>query len=155
MSGAERWCDLPAWPPPDASECDFHLAGNGRAEADPEGSLLREPVAEEQAPDRFVYDPADAGLSNLDFGTTLPRGDVLRYSSTPFESALEVAGTPRVVLFATSEAPRTDFFARLLVVSPADEATPISEHAFRRRPGELPRLGSKPTASCWQVSGSS
>jgi putative CocE/NonD family hydrolase len=127
VGGAGRWCDAPGWPPSETVEQVFYLGGDGRAE----GGLAEDPPTAEDAVDRFVYDPADATPHAEPPGPC--RGDVLRYATEPFDRPTELAGRPRVVLFASSSAARTDFVARLVEISPEGGATPIGEGLARDR----------------------
>jgi putative CocE/NonD family hydrolase len=134
VAGERRWRDAPAWPPGEAREYALRLSGDGRAE----GGLEEMPAAEASS-DVFVYDPADATPQVAEGG----RGDLLRYAGRPQEQPLEIAGSPRIVLFAESTAPRTDFVARLVELSAEGEATPIGEglarDALREAGGQGPR----------------
>ena len=47
------------------------------------------------------------------------RGDILCYRTEPLAEAVEIAGYPEAVLFVSSSAPDTDFFARLVDEHPA------------------------------------
>ena len=42
------------------------------------------------------------------------RQDILRYRTAPLEESIEVVGYPEVILYASSSAPDTDFFVRLV-----------------------------------------
>ncbi len=124
VGGDGPWRDAPSWPPAETREHALHLNGDGREE----GRLGDEPPVDEDASDRFVYDPADATpQAAAGYG----RGDVLRYASDPLEAPMEIAGRPRVDLFAASSAPRTDFVARLLEISPHGDPTTLSEGLAR------------------------
>jgi putative CocE/NonD family hydrolase len=135
VAGAERWRDAAVWPPADARERLFHLAGDGRAgdgraAANAPGELRDDPP-DEQAADPYLYDPADAPSWASELRAAPPRADVLRYTSAPFDGGLEIAGSPRVDLFAASDAPRTDFAVRLLAIAPDGEAIAISQGLAR------------------------
>jgi putative CocE/NonD family hydrolase len=131
VAGADQGRDAATWPPPGASWRELHLAGDGRVGADPAGELREEPAPDEQPGDRYVHDPADAATFGADPAAVARRGDVLRYLGAPVTSGFEIAGVPRVVLFAASEAACTDFFARLVAIAPDGASTPIS-HGLAR-----------------------
>jgi putative CocE/NonD family hydrolase len=124
--GADRFADAPSWPPPDAAPLRLHLRSGGRLDPEAPGS--------DEAPDRFVYDPADPVPSRG--GTFLgprcgpadqrpleSRRDVLRYDTGPLRDALELAGPVRAELRVSSDAPATDFTAKLVHL-PADATRP-------------------------------
>jgi putative CocE/NonD family hydrolase len=77
------------------------------------------------------------------------RGDVLCYTSDPLEADLELAGPARVVLFAASDAPDTDFTAKLVEVAEDGAAFNLCDGIVRCRrrderewlePGRIERL---------------
>ena len=61
------------------------------------------------------------------------RADVLCYSTQPLAADLEVAGPVRLVLFAASSAPDTDFTAKLVDVAPDGSAAHRCEGIVRAR----------------------
>ncbi|MGB1718398.1 MAG: CocE/NonD family hydrolase, partial [Candidatus Latescibacterota bacterium] len=61
------------------------------------------------------------------------RSDILYYQTAPLEEAVEVVGYPEVVLYATSSAPDTDFFARLVDEDPQGAALEICYGMVRAR----------------------
>lgn len=124
--GEDRFADAPAWPPPDTDPLRLHLRSGGRLDPEPPGA--------DETPDRFDYDPADPVPSRG--GTFLgprcgpadqrpleSRRDVLRYDTPPLPRALSLAGPVRATLRVSSDAPATDFTAKLVHV-PADAARP-------------------------------
>ena len=61
------------------------------------------------------------------------RSDILYYQTAPLEEAVELVGYPEVVLYATSSAPDTDFFARLVDEDPQGAALEICYGMVRAR----------------------
>jgi len=97
-------------------------------------------------PDYYTYDPQDptptVGGSivsyvyppgSVDISEIQKRSDVLTYTSTPLEHDLDVAGPLRVILYASSSAPDTDFFARLSDVFPDGRAIQLQNGMLRGR----------------------
>jgi hypothetical protein len=79
--------------------------------------------------DRFCYDPLDPvpyAQGALDHGEIEQRADVLVYSSQPLERPVTVIGAVEVVLHAASDAPDTDFTAKLLDVHPDGRAVSLT-----------------------------
>lgn len=122
----ERWRDASSWPPPNVTLETFHLHSTGRANsADGDGRLAAAP-ADGEPPDHYVYDPADpvpsaggariGAFGRVDQSTVESRGDVLCYTSDPLERDLEILGSARATLFVGSDAPDTDFTAKLVEV---------------------------------------
>jgi hypothetical protein len=162
VRGADAWREAPSWPLPAAQQTAYHLRSDGGANGlDGDGRLSAEPGPDDP-PDRFVYDPADA-VPSLGGAALAPpagpvdqravecRGDVLCYTSDPLEADLELAGPARVVLFAASDAPDTDFTAKLVEVAEDGAAFNLCDGIVRCRrrdererewlePGRIERL---------------
>lgn len=137
-AGAARWRESPSWPPPRVATRRLHLRGDGRAQgADGDGRLDAEPPGALEPPDRFVYDPADATPSDAPgrprgaASSRALRGDVLCYASAPLEAPLLLAGAVRAELHVESDAPATDFCARLVAVDAAGGEAEICEGIAR------------------------
>jgi putative CocE/NonD family hydrolase len=124
--GEDRWLDESAWPPPDSRVETLYLRAGGRLE--------REAPGGDEPPDRYVYDPADPVPT---FGGTFlgprcgpadqralaDRLDVRCFDTPPLARALELAGPVRARLRVGSDAPATDFTAKLVWL-PADARRP-------------------------------
>ncbi|RME92179.1 MAG: CocE/NonD family hydrolase, partial [Verrucomicrobia bacterium] len=95
--------------------------------------------------DSFVYDPENPvpthGGNNL---VALPSGpfdqteierraDVLVYTTPPLEEPVEVTGPVRLILYAASTAPDTDFTGKLVDVHPDGRAFNLCEGIIRAR----------------------
>lgn len=61
------------------------------------------------------------------------RADVLVYSTEPLAEDVEVTGPVRLVLYASSSAPDTDFTAKLVDVSPCGFARNLTDGIIRAR----------------------
>jgi len=142
VRGANTWREAPAWPLPKAETRSYYLhTGSGD-----DGHLSAQPPDANELPDVFVYDPADAvpscGGVALD-GHSGPvdqreverRGDVLCYTGDPLPTDLEIAGPVRVELFADSDAPDTDFTAKLVEVATDGVARNLCDGIARCRSG--------------------
>ena len=77
------------------------------------------------------------------------RRDVLVYTSDFLEEELEVTGPLKLVLYASSDAPDTDFVAKLVDVYPDGKAINVAEGILRARyrDGPTARSRSKKTGS--------
>jgi putative CocE/NonD family hydrolase len=161
IMGANRWRDEREWPLRRARPMELFLDGSGRANGPSgDGRLVAAPP-DRPIEDQYRYDPRDP-VPSL-HGTPLytipadqrmlaPRQDILTYQTDPLDADLEVTGHPEVVLFAASSAPDTDFFARLIDVSPDGPARDVALGMVRARyrhslsrpepltPGEVTRL---------------
>ena len=142
VMGSEKWRSADRWPPPDLSEQIYYLSSDGDADL-PGGSgrLVNELPGEEIAA-RYIYDPRDpvATLWGPKFFTVPSdrrqleyRRDILYYQTSPLEREVEVVGYPEVILYASSSAPDTDFFARLVDEQPDGPALDICYGMVRAR----------------------
>ena len=142
VMGSKTWKTADTWPPPGGEPVRLWLDSGGDAD-DPDGTgrLMEKPPAEEQ-PDRYTFDPLDpvptlwspACFYNVSDRRLLDhRRDILRYRSEPLEQDLEIAGTPEVILYASSSARDTDFFVRLCDDDPDGPAMEVTYGMLRAR----------------------
>ncbi len=139
-----RWISLSDWPAPEAQIVAFHLHNDGR--------LDRGLPADGAAPVSFDFDPADpvptigGNLTSLEpvasggawdqvaspdfFGCRAPflplaaRADVLVFQTAPLGEDVQVVGPIEAELWVSSDAPDTDFTAKLVDVHPASADYP-------------------------------
>ena len=139
-----RWIALADWPPPRADFVAFHLHTAGR--------LDRAAPPADAAPLRYDFDPArpvptiGGNLTSLEpvasggawnqveaanfFGCAPPflplaaRPDVLVFQTEPLAQAVQVVGPVEAELWISSDAPDTDFTAKLVDVHPASADYP-------------------------------
>ncbi|HWQ12865.1 MAG TPA: CocE/NonD family hydrolase [Roseiflexaceae bacterium] len=135
--GQNAWRDMDGWPP-QSTQTPFYLRASG--------GLVPEPPGDEP-PDAYVYDPTDPtptrGGPLLMHPLFVPgaadqrpieaRPDVLSYTSAPLDRDLEVAGRVSARLWAASDAPDTDFVARLVDVHPDGFAQFLADGIVRAR----------------------
>ncbi len=167
VMGANVWREESEWPPARTRRVRYYLASNGHANSiDGDGSLVSSPQAR-AFPDQFTYDPlkpvptmGGAVCCNpaifpwgpMDQRTVEKRRDILVYTSGALAEDMEVTGEVQVVLRAASDAPDTDFTAKLMDVFPNGEARNLTDGILRVRyresmekpllmkPGEIYRL---------------
>lgn len=146
--GDRCWREASDWPPREAEDRSFFIhAGLGE-----KTGTLNGIEPENEPSQRYVYDPENpmpsmakdsAGRQILaDVSEQQERDDVLVYRSDPLEQKLTIAGTVRFLLYASTDAPDTDFVCRL---SDEDETgyafpllTGIARCRFRN--GPVPEL---------------
>ena len=124
----------------------FHSGGGANSLRGDGGLTWEEPGADSR-PDRYRYDP-DAPVPSLGgsncCGTPTPAGpvdqrpvegrnDVLVYTSAFLDKELEVTGPLKLVLYGSSDAPDTDFVAKLVDVYPDGRAINLAEGIVRAR----------------------
>ncbi len=124
------WREADTWPPDDTTPCAYLLSSDGDAGFGGSGRLSVDGGNDGVEIDRFDYDPHNPVptlwtenwfTGPADRRRVEGRDDILCYRSEPLAEAVEIAGYPEAVLFVSSSAPDTDFFARLI-----DEHPPTS-----------------------------
>jgi putative CocE/NonD family hydrolase len=146
--GINQWRDEKEWPIPGTDFRRFYLHSRGRANGvGGDGALSTEHPASEPA-DVYLYNPMDpaptmgGGLccypgalqgGAWDQRPVEARSDVLIYSTEPLEEDLEVTGPIKLVLYASSSAPDTDFTAKLVDVEPCGFARNLTDGILRAR----------------------
>ena len=113
LMGNEDYIDEPAWPVP-ALDTDFflHAGPTGTVASRNDGALAPGPGDDE--PDVIVHDPDAPNRTPPDVADQRPfEMGCLTYTSAPLDADLEVIGTPRLVLHASSDAPDVDWCVRL------------------------------------------
>jgi len=135
VMGANEWRKEQGWPLAREERRSFFLNSSGSANTPAgDGRLLAAPSATPDS-DSYVYDPANPAPTLWDARQfTVPadqaplaeRRDILVYQTAPLKEPIEVTGYPSVTIYASSSAPDTDFFARLIDVSPDGVARDIA-----------------------------
>jgi len=130
-----RWREADSWPPPSRPTSFLLQVGNGLARTAPEspGSVT------------YTYDPAETvptiGGANLISGGKGPmdqrkieeRQDYFRFQTEVLEEPVEVAGRVSVDLYVSSDAPDTDFVAKLVDVYPDGYEALLCDGIIRAR----------------------
>jgi len=147
VMGVNRWRDEQEWPLARTRYTPIYLASRGHANTlKGDGALAWR--HETTKPDHFTYDPRDPvptmggavccdpkifPWGPMDQRLIEKRKDVLVYTSDPLKQKLEVTGTVRVVVYAATSAPDTDFTAKLIDVFPSGEARNLTDGILRLR----------------------
>ncbi|NIY70786.1 CocE/NonD family hydrolase [Streptomyces malaysiensis] len=140
VMGVNQWREETEWPLSRAVDTEFHLREGGRLTLEP-------PSTSEQQPEEFTYDPMDpvptvggAGLladafrpGPLDQAAVEARKDVLVFTTEPLTEDVEVTGRVRAVLFAATDAPSTDWVARLCDVDEHGVSRNVTDGIVRVR----------------------
>ncbi len=139
VMGINQWRDEEEWPLARAHKERFYLSGGGLLGVEANGPA---------ASDSFVYDPRNPAPTMggavccnprvfpwgpMDQRPVEKRADVLVYSTPPLNADVEVTGPIKVVLYASSSAPDTDFTAKLVDVYPDGRALNLTDGILRTR----------------------
>jgi len=123
VMGPGKWKIADTWPPIGAEKSTYYLDSKGEANKVEISGLLSRKIPKGSDCDTYIYDPKDPvpTIWTKEFFTVPSdrsllnyRQDILRYRTAPLEESIEVVGYPEVVLYASSSAPDTDFFVRLV-----------------------------------------
>lgn len=138
VMGDDAWRDEQEWPLARTRYTPWYLRAGG--------GLGPGPPGDGEPPDRYTYDPRTPvptvggrllAMGEVagprDQGRTGDRPDVLVYASDALEERLEVTGPVRVDLWASTDAPDTDFTAVLVDVLPDGTARNVCEGSVRVR----------------------
>lgn len=120
-----EWIGADAWPLPETEYTPMYLHSGGNANTVKGDGFLSfdEPIR--GGTDHFTYDPRDPVMSLMHQNSqSIPvdqspndhRQDILVYETDPLEEDLDIIGPIRLKLWASTDAPETDFTAKLAIV---------------------------------------
>jgi hypothetical protein len=143
VMGENRWRDENEWPLTRTVYTTYYLHSQGLANSSSGDGRLDRFMPEEEPFDSFPYDPLHAvptagGAMLGDRSGIAPqnaiesRQDVLVYSMSPLSEAIEVTGNIRATLYVKTDAPSTDFTAKLVDVHPDGKAYNVCDGILRR-----------------------
>lgn len=148
VMGINKWRTEKDWPLPDTRYKEFYLHSDGRANTlNGNGTLSTSKQTTKEPADTYVYDPMSP-VPSVGGQVILPgantsgprdqqeveqREDVLVYSTPVLESPVEVTGNISLKLFVSSDAPDTDFSAKLVDVFPDGRAMILTNGILRAR----------------------
>lgn len=132
VSGTDEMRTAEAWPPPAAQWRTWYLANGptGSVRSLNDGALANDPPSAGCAPTMFRYPDPDwriGVVGNGPDGRPDPVRRVLTFTSAPLEQSLEIAGPIKLVLYASSSNPDTDFIVKLSEQFAPDAAAPIDD----------------------------
>jgi len=142
VMGLNRWKTSPCWPPESVEEKVLYLSSEGSDHLSEKRGMLSSKIKNGILFDTYTYDPLNpvptlwgpACFYNVSDRRLLDyRNDILRYCTKPLAKDIMVAGNPQVFLYASSSAPDTDFFARLVDENPEGRAMEVCYGMVRAR----------------------
>jgi len=144
VMGDNIWREENEWPLNRTKVLSYYLNSQGSANsATGDGKLSLALDPEDQAIDHYIYNPsnpvptAGGAMLGLRAGMQVQnsvesREDVLVYTSEVLSQRLEVTGEVIVELYVSTDAPSTDFTAKLVDVYPDGNAYNLSDTILRR-----------------------
>lgn len=137
VQGINRWRDEDDWPLARAVPTPWFLHQGG--------GLGPKAPSTDEAPDSYVYDPQDPCPTRggtvllpgtyprgpVDQAPILGRRDILVYTSDLMEADLEVTGPVTAVLYASTNAPDTDWMVKLCDVHPDGRTFNVCDGVLR------------------------
>ena len=156
VRGSNEWRTAEDWPPPEAVRMRLYLRADG--------ALSEQPEKTENAV-CYTVDPADpmpsaftdrAGRRMTADWSDAERKDMALFTSAPMEKPVTFAGTMKMRLFASTDAPDTDYACRLLDIGPDGRQTELLAGIVRARHMNRmfePRLipAGEVTEFCWDA----
>jgi putative CocE/NonD family hydrolase len=148
VMGENQWRDASGWPLPETDYQPWYLHSGGSASTLLGDGTLSPAAPRDESADTFTYDPdypvQTRGGCNCCQPDLIPwgpydqrdvemRSDVLVYTSAPLERDLTVIGPVRVVLWAATDGPDTDWTAKLVDVRPSGFAMNLCDGIVRAR----------------------
>ncbi len=144
VMGRNEWRDENEWPLKRTRFTSYYLSSSGGANGISGNSALTlDPPSEGEPADHFTFDPENpvptsggamigphAGYMQQNEAERRP--DVLVYSTAPLKHEIEVTGPIRAILYVSTDAPSTDFTAKLVDVRPDGAAYNVSDGIIRR-----------------------
>lgn len=131
VSGSNTWREFKEYPPAQAVKKKLYFHGKGKANSLKGDGKLSWQAPRQEKPDQYIFDPKKPvafDFKNLNACNRIEiekRQDVLVYTSGVLKKPLEVIGSVHVVLYASSDAPDTDFAASIVDVFPDGRAVSI------------------------------
>ena len=148
VMGANEWRDAHEWPLVGTRYTPFYFHSDGAANSLMGDGKLSDSAPDEEPSDQFVYNPAFPTPTRGGCNCCNPeivswgaydqrpieyRNDVLVFTSEPLEEEMEVTGPVVVKLYASTDAPDTDFTAKLVDVGPDGYAVNLCDGIIRGR----------------------
>ena len=145
VMGANEWRFENEWPLARTRYTDYYVHSAGGANTLLGDGVLSTDAPGAEPPDTYSYDPEDPveslGGQIMGLGVSGPmdrrpverRADVLVYTTEPLDRDVEVTGPITLTLFASSNAPDTDFTGTLVDVHPDGRAICLCEGIVRAR----------------------
>jgi len=142
--GRNEWRNEREWPLKRTRFTSYYLHSSGKANGvSGSGGLTLNPPSGNESVDHFTFDPRNpvptsggamigSHAGYMQQNEVERRPDVLVYSTVPLEHEIEVTGSVQALLYVSTNAPSTDFTAKLVDVYPDGAAYNVSDGIVRR-----------------------
>ena len=140
MMGENCWQDEQEWPPKRVQTTAYFLHSAGAANTIGGDGLLSIVPPESETPDHFTFDPRDPVMSLMSKDVQMEphwqspnnyRQDILVYQTPVLIEKMVLAGPVKLILWVGSDAPDTDFTAKLIDVHPDGSAVNLTYGIIR------------------------
>jgi uncharacterized protein len=147
LQRADSWLEFDSWPPPDAVATAWYLRAGGDLSRSASSASSAPPGGD--APDTFVYDPADPTPSaggpllqppgkQVDNKAIEARPDVLTYTSEPLAADVDLVGPVSARIFVRTGRKHADVFVRVCDVDDKGVSRNIVDGIRRLSPLTVP-----------------
>lgn len=169
VMGENKWRNEQEWPLKRTNYTPYYFDSQGNANTNKGDGRLSLSIPKEGNSDSYLYDPANP-VPTLGGNHLLPayymkgpveqqsvesREDVLVYTSDILMQDVEVTGPVKVILYASTTAPDTDFTAKLVDVHPNEKAYNIAEGiiraSYRNASSPTPSLINPNEVYCYEI----
>ncbi|MFC1636823.1 CocE/NonD family hydrolase, partial [Planctomycetota bacterium] len=142
IMGDNKWRNEQHWPLQRGKDKILCVTSNGHANTPTGDGKLIYQRPEQTGNDQYLYDPKDPVPSIIELSRVFmpvdqrpltDRKGILVYLTEPLKERVEVTGNPVVELYASSSAPDTDWYVRLIDVGPDGLAIDVSMGVVRAR----------------------
>jgi putative CocE/NonD family hydrolase len=147
VMGIDEWRTEKDWPLPDTKYRPYYLHSSGNANTLNGDGTLSTVKSDKEPSDVYIYDPmnpvptvggqvilpGENSMGPCDQQEVERREDVLVYSTPALDKAVEITGNIELKLFVSSDAPDTDFSAKLVDVYPDGRAIILTNGILRAR----------------------
>jgi putative CocE/NonD family hydrolase len=122
IMGDNIWRSENEWPLARTKYTNYYLHSRGDANTRFGGGVLSAEHPADEQPDIYLYDPRNVPKvlerGPQDQEELEKRADVLVYTTPPLETDIEITGPVKIILYAASSAPDTDFMGKVVDVLP-------------------------------------
>lgn len=126
LMGAEEYVDVDEWPIP-TTDTELFLHGTTLG-----GTLSSDRPAGDEVPDAIVHDPGAPNITPIDvFDQRDFEAGCLTFTSEPLGEESIVIGSPRLVLYASTDAPDVDWCIRLCDVDETGRSKLLNTGALK------------------------